>query len=79
MVEKLFGKKVIGIKQSLKAIQTDKGKILYVAIDANRSLITPIIEIAKMKNIDIIYIDTMKKLGLMCDIDVKAAVALMLN
>lgn len=79
MVEKLFGKKVIGIKQSLKAIQIDKGKTLYVAIDADKSLIKPIVEIAKIKNLNIVYIDTMKKLGLMCDIDVKASVALILN
>ena len=79
MVEKLFGKKVIGIKQSLKAIQTDEGKTLYVAIDADKSLIKPIVEIAEMKNLNIVYIDTMKKLGLMCDIDVKASVALILN
>ena len=79
MVEELFEKKVIGIKQSLKAIQNDKGKTLYVAIDANRSLIRPVVEMAKIKNINIVYIDTMKKLGLMCNIDVKAAVALILN
>ncbi|MGL5576529.1 MAG: ribosomal L7Ae/L30e/S12e/Gadd45 family protein [Sarcina sp.] len=79
MVEKLFENKVIGIKQSSKAIQHDKGKILYVAIDANKKLVAPIVEIAKTKSIDIIYVSTMKKLGLMCDIDVKASVALILN
>ena len=79
MVEKLFGKKVIGIKQSLKAIENGEGKILYIALDANEKFVSSIKDIAIKKSIDIKYIDTMKKLGLMCEIDVKAAVALIIN
>ncbi|MGL4762088.1 MAG: ribosomal L7Ae/L30e/S12e/Gadd45 family protein [Sarcina sp.] len=79
MVEKLFGKKVIGIKQSLKAIEKGEGKVLYIALDANEKLIVSIKEIAIKKSISIKYIDTMKKLGLMCNIDVKASVALILK
>lgn len=79
MVEKLFEKKVIGIKQSKKAILNNEGKLLYIAKDANPIVTSSIIEIANEKGIDIVYIDTMKKLGIMCDIDVKTAVAVILN
>ncbi|MGL4741872.1 MAG: ribosomal L7Ae/L30e/S12e/Gadd45 family protein [Sarcina sp.] len=79
MIEKLFGNKVIGFKQSCKAIERDEGKILYIALDSNEKMITSIKEIAENHSVDIVYVDTMKKLGIMCDIDVKASVALILK
>ncbi len=79
MVEKLFGNKVIGIKQSTKAIKNKKGKILYIALDANKDLVSSLENLAYKNGIDIKYIDTMRNLGIMCDIDVKASVALILN
>lgn len=79
MVEKLFGNKVIGIKQSTKAIKNKKGKILYIALDANKDLVSSLENLAYENGIDIKYIDTMRNLGIMCDIDVKASVALILN
>lgn len=79
MVEKLFGNKVIGIKQSTKAIKKKKGKTLYIALDANKDLVFPLESLAYENGMDIKYIDTMKNLGIMCDIDVKASVALILN
>ena len=39
MVDRLVGKKVIGIKQCTKAIKNGEGKVLYVAKDANDKLI----------------------------------------
>lgn len=79
MVERILGEKVIGIKQSTKAIQNGGGRILYIAEDADMMLINPLIGLAKEKNIDIKSIETMKKLGKMCGIEVKAATALVLE
>ncbi len=79
MVDRILGEKVIGIKQSTKAIQHGEGKVLYVAEDADMMLINPLICLAKEKNIDIRSIETMKKLGKMCGIEVKAATALILE
>ncbi|WP_297519785.1 ribosomal L7Ae/L30e/S12e/Gadd45 family protein [uncultured Clostridium sp.] len=79
MVEKLFGIKVIGVKQSLKVIKVNSKVVLYIAVDANEKITDVIKKIAIEKSIDIIYIDTMKKLGLMCGIDVKASAALRLK
>lgn len=79
MVDRLLGKKVIGIKQSTKAMKNGEGKILYIAKNANYKIITPLVELAKECGIEIRYVKNMKILGDMCGIDVKSAVALILD
>ncbi|HAS74607.1 MAG TPA: 50S ribosomal protein L7ae-like protein [Clostridiales bacterium UBA8960] len=65
----------VGVKQSTKAIQLDKAKILYVAKDADNNVINPIIELATEKAVDVVFVETMKELGRACNIDVGAATA----
>ena len=72
MLDKIVEKKVIGIKQCLKFIKLGKGKVLYVANDADARLISPLIELAEKENIKIVEISTMKELGLMSGIEVKS-------
>jgi large subunit ribosomal protein L7A len=79
MVDRLQGKKVIGIKQSVKSLKNGEGKILYVASDAEGALVKPVIELACALNIEVKYIDTMKELGRLCGIDVGAAVTLVIS
>ena len=79
MLDRIVGKKVIGIKQSTKLIKNGEGKVLYVAKDANAKLISPIIQLAEEKNIKIVEIPTMKELGKMSSIDVKSAAVLTLE
>ena len=79
MVDGLFGKKVIGVKQSIKFLKDGKGKILYLAKDAKIEIINPLKSLAKNQKIDIEYVDTMKELGKICGIEVKAAAALLLK
>ncbi|SDL32246.1 ribosomal L7Ae/L30e/S12e/Gadd45 family protein [Natronincola ferrireducens] len=67
--------KAIGIKQTNKALNQDKVKILYLAQDADTHLVERLVDIANKKNIEIIYVDSMKKLGKACGIDVSAAAA----
>lgn len=78
MVDRLLGKKVIGVKQSTKSLKNGEGILLYVAKDADITLINSVILVAKEKGIEVKYIDTMKELGKLCGIDVGAAVALLL-
>ena len=79
MVDRLLGKKVIGIKQSVKALKNGLGKTLYVAKDADDKLTQPIIELAKTSGVDVVFINTMKELGKLCGIDVGSAVTLILK
>ena len=79
MVDRLLGQKVIGIKQSTKAMKNGEGKILYVAKNANDKMVTPLVELAEKCGIEIKHVKNMKILGEMCGIDVKSAVALILD
>ena len=79
MIDRLVGKKVIGIKQASKAIRNGKGTVLYVAKDAERKLINPLLELAFKNEIKVIEIDTMRNLGKMCGIDVQSSATLILE
>jgi len=79
MVGKLVGQRVVGIKQTLKALKNNQGKVLYIAKDADVSITDPILKLAKVNSLQIIFVDTMKELGNLCDIDVASAAALLLE
>lgn len=68
-------KKTIGIKQTGKALKQDKVKVLYIAEDAEPHLTQQLVQLAKEKNIEIITVDSMKRLGKACEIEVGAAAA----
>lgn len=78
MIGRLTGEKVVGIKQTVKALKSNQGKVLYVAKDADNKLIEPIIELAKSNSLQVVFVDSMKELGNLCSIDVSAATALIL-
>lgn len=73
MVDRIKEKHVVGIKQAAKAISNDNCKTLYVAKDVEEKLVSPLIKKAMEKNVDIVYIDTMKELGRLCGIQVAAS------
>jgi large subunit ribosomal protein L7A len=79
MVERLVGKKVVGIKQSIKAIKSGEAKAVYTAIDAEAKLIEPVVKLAKENSLEVHHVNTMKDLGKLCGIDVGAATAVVLK
>ncbi len=78
MLDRLVGKKVIGIKQCSKSISNGEGHILYIAKDVDEKLIAPLIVLAEYRNVRVEYVETMKELGKLCGIEVKSSAALML-
>lgn len=68
-------KKTVGAKQTLKAIERGQAKAVYVAKDADRYVIEPILKLSSIKGIPIIQVDTMQSLGKACRIEVGCAVA----
>ncbi|SHE46323.1 ribosomal L7Ae/L30e/S12e/Gadd45 family protein [Clostridium fallax] len=79
MIDRLLGKKLIGIKQSTKAIKNGEGRILYVAQDADKKKIDPLVSLAKSHGVEVKYVNTMKELGKMCGIDVGSAATLLMD
>lgn len=64
---------VVGFKQVKKAILSGKCKKIFLAEDANPTIINEIKSIAQ--NIETVFVPTMRELGTLCEIDVCASCA----
>lgn len=64
---------VIGTKQTLKALENDKVQQVIVASDADLRVVQKVKMLAEKKEIPIIFVESMKRLGKACGIDVGAA------
>lgn len=67
--------KVVGTKQTLKALEKGEVKIIFIARDAEDKVIRPVLTLCEASTIELQYVDSMVQLGRMCGIKVKAAVA----
>lgn len=81
MFEELKNKNklVIGTKQSLKAIKEGNVETLFIAKDAERHVTRSVEEEAKNSNIQIVHVESMKKLGKACGIEVGASTVVILK
>ncbi|UTR12504.1 50S ribosomal protein L7ae-like protein [Evansella sp. LMS18] len=64
---------VVGTKQTLKALEDKQVKELIVAEDADPRVLQKVITLADRHEVPTIKVDSMKKLGKACGIDVSAA------
>ncbi|SHJ84687.1 large subunit ribosomal protein L7A [Dethiosulfatibacter aminovorans DSM 17477] len=72
---KKLNRLIIGKKQTERSLQKNEVECIYIAKDADEDVVVDIIRVGNEKNIEIIYVENMKKLGEICNIDVNAAVA----
>lgn len=79
MVSRLNGKKVIGIKQTTKAIKSGEAQTVYIAKDAEDNVVKPVVSLAFEHSLEVVYVESMKELGRLCGIDVGAASVAMLK
>jgi large subunit ribosomal protein L7A len=68
-------RKVVGAKQTLKALEKGEALHVYVATDAEEKVTRPVLAICENNGINPHYVETMQQLGKLCGIKVKAAVA----
>jgi large subunit ribosomal protein L7A len=71
--------KVIGMKQTLRALEKEEVSVLYVAKDAQSKVTLRALELAESQQISIVYVDTMEELGSVCDVEVKTATAALIK
>lgn len=71
--------KVIGVKQSKKAIRDGKAAEVFVALDAEKRVVGPIYELCHEMDTKLTEITTMTELGDAAGIDVGAAVVTVLR
>jgi large subunit ribosomal protein L7A len=72
-------RKVVGTKQTLKALEKGEALIVLVASDADEKISRPVIALAEAKGVELRFVDTMIELGKLCGIKVKAAAAAVLE
>ncbi|GIN22833.1 MAG TPA: 50S ribosomal protein L7ae-like protein [Bacillus bacterium] len=64
---------IIGTKQTVRALKSGHAKKVFVAQDADPRITDNIIDTAKELDVPVTKVDSMKKLGKACGIDVGAA------
>ncbi|MDI9457704.1 MAG: ribosomal L7Ae/L30e/S12e/Gadd45 family protein [Dethiobacteria bacterium] len=69
------GQKVVGTKQTLKALEKGEAVMVLLARDAEEKISAPVAALAENKGVKVHYIETMSELGKICGIKVKAAAA----
>lgn len=70
---------ICGIKQVKKALKSGAVKTLYIASDAEKRLIAPIVALSESLLIPVAWVSSMRTLGKMCGIDVGCAAAATVN
>lgn len=79
MILRLEGNKVVGVKQTIKAIKAGSVRTVYIAKDADDKFIQPVKLLVEEESLELVYVDSMKELGKLCGIDVGAATAAVLK
>jgi large subunit ribosomal protein L7A len=70
---------VIGTKQTVKVLKDGYSCELIIASDAETNITAPVVKLAQDLNIPIIYVDSMKKLGKACGIEVGASTVVIIR
>lgn len=67
--------KTVGTKQTLKAVQADQAKTVFVAEDAEQHVLDSLLALCRQKDVNVVWVESMLELGKACGIDVGAASA----
>lgn len=80
MLERLKqGKKITGVKQTLKAAEEGRAEVVFIAADADKRVVSGLTELCLRNNIEVFNAESMKLLGKACGIDVGASAACILK
>lgn len=67
--------KVVGVRQLRKAVGRDEVRMVFLAEDADPAITAPMETLAAERSVPVIWVRTMKELGLACGIAVGASAA----
>ncbi len=73
------GSKLVGLKQSTRAVSEEKVVAAFIARDAQDTVKKPFVALCEEKGVPVEWVDTMVHLGKVCGIDLGAAVAVLLS
>ncbi|GAB6153018.1 ribosomal L7Ae/L30e/S12e/Gadd45 family protein [Desulfosporosinus burensis] len=72
-------KKTVGLKQTQRALEKGRVKRVFIAKDAEKHVLRPILEWCDNHHVERTEVPTMKELGKACGIEVGTAVAAILE
>lgn len=72
-VTQLQSRIIIGTKQTLKAMNNGEVSEVFIATDADQHITDKVLQVAKQLDIPYTLVDSKKKLGVACNIDVDAS------
>lgn len=71
--------RAVGTRQTLKALEGDRARIVFLARDAEERIVSPVEELCRQRGVEYVHVDTMRELGQYCGINVGAATAAILH
>lgn len=71
--------KVVGTKQTMRAVQSGQAAVVFVARDAEERVTGPLLRLCRDKRVEIVWVDEMRELGRACGVEVGAASAAILS
>jgi len=71
--------KFVGLNQSTRAVRDGVVRAAYVARDADSHVVFPFERLCRENGVEIVYVDTMKELAELCEVEVNTAVAVVVN
>lgn len=71
-------RKTIGTKQTMKAVEKGTASCVFIAADAEKRVVLPLMELCSIKGVPIEEVDSMRVLGDACEIEVGTASAAIL-
>lgn len=76
MTERLkLENRLVGAKEVRRALESSEAQVVYIAKDAEERVVLDIKNKCANKEIPIVYVESMAKLGRICGININAAVA----
>jgi large subunit ribosomal protein L7A len=69
----------VGTNQTTKVLEQGRAIEVFIANDADRNVVGPIISLCEQKKVPIVWVDSMKSLGKVCGIEVSAAAVAVLE
>ncbi|MCD8198986.1 MAG: ribosomal L7Ae/L30e/S12e/Gadd45 family protein [Phascolarctobacterium sp.] len=72
-------KRIVGVKQTEKAVAKEIADRVYIACDADEKIIGKLRELCIEKKVEVLEAESMDELGKACGISVKAAAAAILK
>ena len=72
---KVAKKRLVGVKQTVKALEKGGLRVVFVARDADERIIQPLVRLCGERDVAVVYVESMGLLGKACGIEVGAAAA----